>query len=176
MLGMCYLRGDGVPENKEEAIKWFRIAAERGEPNAIYLLALCYFKGEGVLEDKAEAIRLYHIAAEKGDTGAQYELGECYYNGDGVPQDKAEAIKWYKKAGVNWYARTGLIRCYVNGDYVPDMEELEDWLSGLRWLVEFANDDKAKDKEYWQELAREAAELLREIEVRKNNPMSRSTG
>jgi len=192
VLGLCYNKGMGVPEDKEEAVRWYRKAAEQGEPNGIYLLAWSYFRGEGVPEDKTEGIRLYRIAAEQDDGGAQYELGECYYNGDGVPQDKTEAIKWYKKAGVN---RTGLIRynvngdvglirCYFNGEYVPDEEELEGWLHTLRWQIEFANEnknakvakdqDQDKNKEYWQEQASVAAELLRELEKRKKTEIASS--
>jgi uncharacterized protein len=31
-LGFMYLKGEGVPENYEEAAKWFRLSAERGFP------------------------------------------------------------------------------------------------------------------------------------------------
>jgi TPR repeat protein len=175
MLGMCYLRGLGVPEDKEEAVKWFRKDAERGEPNGIYpngiyMLAECYFRGEGVPEDKAEAVRLYRIAAEQGDGLAQYRLGRLYYDGDGVIQDKLEAIRWSKESGF-FMATMVLVKCYLSGYYVPEEEELDAWLYTLRWQVEFfANAGKtAKEKEYWQEQAREAAELLREMEARKSD-------
>jgi hypothetical protein len=38
ILGRCHLRGDGVPQDKEEGVKWLRMAAERGDDDAIYSL------------------------------------------------------------------------------------------------------------------------------------------
>jgi len=34
IVGVCYAKGDGVPQSKDEAIKWFRKAAERDHPEA----------------------------------------------------------------------------------------------------------------------------------------------
>ena len=39
-----------------EAVKWFRKAADMGEPNAQYNLGLCYATGDGVEKDMAEAV------------------------------------------------------------------------------------------------------------------------
>lgn len=36
-LGVCYRCGDGVEKNLEEAIKWYRKAAEQGYAKAIIL-------------------------------------------------------------------------------------------------------------------------------------------
>ena len=33
-LGSCYYNGDGVNEDKAEAVKWYRKAAEQGDSNA----------------------------------------------------------------------------------------------------------------------------------------------
>jgi len=168
-LGMCYFNGTGVPEDKEEAVKWFRKATERGEPNGLWMLADCYFHGYGVPEDKAESARLYRTAAEQGDSIAQYQLGRCYYYGDGVPQNKAEAIKRYKESTF-FLAWGELASCYARGEYIPDDEEVEGLLNALRWMVESVNEWRITEEyeEYWQERAREAAELLREIEARKS--------
>ena len=33
-LGLCYEKGKGVPQSNEEAVKWYRKAAEQGYENA----------------------------------------------------------------------------------------------------------------------------------------------
>ena len=34
VLGLMYARGEGVPENDAEAVKWYRLAAEQGNEGA----------------------------------------------------------------------------------------------------------------------------------------------
>lgn len=38
--GLCYYKGEGVAQDHEEAVKWFRKAAEQGHANAINLLQI----------------------------------------------------------------------------------------------------------------------------------------
>ena len=65
-MGICYFGGEGVREDKEEAVKWFRKAAEQGIAEAQFQLGNCYFNGEGVREDKTEALKWFRKAAEQG--------------------------------------------------------------------------------------------------------------
>ena len=41
-LGKCYLYGDGIERNYEEAIRWFRSAALSDDYESLYLLSRCY--------------------------------------------------------------------------------------------------------------------------------------
>ena len=172
-LGGCYSYGKGVPEAKAEGVKWYRKAAEQGSENGMYSLAACYFNGEGVPEDKAEAVKWYRQAAELGDGFAQYELGKCYVGGEGVPEDRAEAAKWFRKAAQSSYApvRIAVVRHYISGEYDSDEAEVEEWICCLRTAVErwkeynweeYKGTDR--NKEYLQEWAQEAADLLQGIE------------
>jgi hypothetical protein len=90
--------GRGVPQDKSEAAKWYRRAAEQGNADAQRALGFCYDNGEGVTQDKVAAVKWYRKAADQGDAVAQCNLGVCYESGEGIPQDKAEAAKWYLKA------------------------------------------------------------------------------
>ena len=103
-LGWCYENGNGVPEDKVEGVKWYRLAAEQGYADAQTNLGFCYSSGNGVPEDKVEAVKWYRLAAEQGLAPAQFTLGWCYYNGNGVPKDKVEAVKWYRLAAEQGYA------------------------------------------------------------------------
>ena len=45
-LGVAYAKGQGVTQDYQEALKWFRLAAEQGFPPAQCCLALMYAKGQ----------------------------------------------------------------------------------------------------------------------------------
>ncbi len=70
MLGVMYARGDGVPEDDTEAVRWYRKAAEQGDARAQAMLGVKYSSGEGVTQDNAEAVRWYRKAAEQGQADA----------------------------------------------------------------------------------------------------------
>lgn len=55
-------------------VKWYRKAAEQGDPDAQYNLGMCYAKGNGVNKDIPEAIKWYRQAAKKGNEKAQYAI------------------------------------------------------------------------------------------------------
>ena len=69
-----YRIGIGIKEDKVEAVKWSRKAAEQGDADAQYNLGNCYGRGEGVEQDKAEAVKWYHKAAEQGNKNAKEAL------------------------------------------------------------------------------------------------------
>lgn len=82
----------------DEAIQYFRKAAELGYSIAQKELGLLYKNGEDVKQDYSEAVKWFCMAAEQGDATARYYLGECYYNGWGVNRDYAKAVKWWHMA------------------------------------------------------------------------------
>ena len=88
-----YFDGEGVPENNDEAVKWYRLAAEQGHAKSQHRLGRMYSTGEGVSENDAEAVKWYRLAAEQGYAPAQLNLGDMYSVGNGVPQDYAEATQ-----------------------------------------------------------------------------------
>lgn len=94
-LGFMYSRGEGVPQDTKEAVKWYQTAANQGHPRAQYNLATCYDDGRGVKQDYKEAFKWYTFAAEQEYASAYYGLGVLYDNGNGVSQDYGKAIKWY---------------------------------------------------------------------------------
>jgi uncharacterized protein len=64
VLGQIYKHGDlGVPKNSAEAVKWYRLAADLGNPKAQYNLGLMYENGEGVPSNYIEAYRWFNLAA-----------------------------------------------------------------------------------------------------------------
>ena len=71
-----YRYGWGVPEDDEEAVKWYREAAEQGHADAQCNLGDMYCYGLGVPEDCEEAAKWYQKAARQGITAAQKALAK----------------------------------------------------------------------------------------------------
>lgn len=53
--------------NKQEAVKWFRKAADLGNDDAMWNLGRCYEKGEGVEKNIDQAVYWYKKGAAKND-------------------------------------------------------------------------------------------------------------
>ena len=97
-LGFAYDTGLGGRPDDAEAVRWYRMAAEKGLADAQYNLAVMYDSGEGVDRDPVEAARWYREAAEQGHGLAQLNLGAAYGDGQGVPRSYAQAYVWLSLA------------------------------------------------------------------------------
>ncbi len=118
-LGLLYEKGQGVPQDYAEALKWNRKAAEQGNAKALewfhkaaeqgnadaqFHLGLMYDKRLGVAQDYAEAVKWYREAAEQGFVEAQINLGIMYFTGQGVPKDYVLAHMWFDLAASRYPA------------------------------------------------------------------------
>lgn len=63
-------------QDKQEALAWYRKAAEQGNPDAQYNVGMMYLRGEGVAGNRQEAIKWIGKAAEQGYKRAQDTLEE----------------------------------------------------------------------------------------------------
>ncbi|MXQ72312.1 tetratricopeptide repeat protein, partial [Aeromonas caviae] len=93
--------GRGVAQDDQQAIAWYRKAAERGDAAAQASLGLMYERGQGVTRDARQAVAWYRKAAERGDAQAQARLGHMYDQGRGVVQDHQQAYAWLSVAAAN---------------------------------------------------------------------------
>ncbi len=96
-----YLRGEGIPKDDKEGVRWARFAAEQGDAESESALGSAYALGEGVPQDYKEAARWLTRGAQQADPHAQVALAILYEQGEGVPQDYAQAHMWYNLAGAN---------------------------------------------------------------------------
>jgi TPR repeat protein len=119
-LGDLYFDGTGVPENDQEAVKWYRLAAEQGYAEAQYNFGLMYYIGAGVIKNNQEAARWYKLAAEQGNDRAQYSLGFLYQYGEGFARNYQEAVRLYRLAAEqgNIMAQSFLGLMYLAGQGV----------------------------------------------------------
>jgi len=90
----AFRRGDYATAMKELTPE-----IEKGNAEAISIVARMYQGGFGVKKDVAKATELFRQAAEKGDPDAAYSYGLARALGDGVEQDLKEGLKWLYIAG-----------------------------------------------------------------------------
>ncbi|KAG0306899.1 hypothetical protein BGZ98_001493 [Dissophora globulifera] len=140
-LGWMYLHGLGVAQSQEEAIHWYREAAELGCSKGQINMAVIYYGGKGVEQDYVEAARFMSMAAAQGEAMAQYYLGDMYADGKGVSKDFAEALKYWTKAaeGGSMDAQRNLGGLYMGGVGVR-----RNIARGLMWLGKAAEQGDAE--------------------------------
>ncbi len=102
-----YQKGADFHEKKnyEEALKWYRLAAEEGSDYAQNALGNMYSTGDGVPMDYERAVDWYRLAATQSNMYAQYNLASMYHKGQGVRKDLQVALKWYLRSAEHGYAQ-----------------------------------------------------------------------
>ncbi len=132
VLGYYYQSGTGgKTQDYAKALKYYLIAAERGNTTAMVLIGHMYEMGYGVAKDYSETVKWYRKAAELGDAFGQNNLAMMYDNGYGVAKDGAEAVKWLSKAAEqgNATAQYNLGAFYHSGHGVSkDLTQAKYWL------------------------------------------------
>jgi hypothetical protein len=98
LVGYLFEFGYGTGQSYEEAMYWYRRAADQGSDYGQYRVGVLYDYGSGVPEDDFEAAYWFQQAADKGNLDAQNSLAYMYEVGAGVAQDLAQAVKWYRRA------------------------------------------------------------------------------
>jgi TonB family protein len=103
-VGLIYDTGGfGVERDYAQAMKWYQIAASKGEPFALCAIGEMYAKGHGVEQNYVIAMGWYSKAADLGSPWAYERIGMMYATGTGAPKDLLSARAWFQKAAdQNW--------------------------------------------------------------------------
>ena len=64
--GVFFYNGMAVDEDKVEAVKYYRMAAEQGYAPPQLNLGNCFYNSEGVNEDKVGAVKCYRMQDGSG--------------------------------------------------------------------------------------------------------------
>ncbi len=92
ILAEMYSTGQGVPENQQKALKWYKIAAETKIPAKETVRFS--FKNKNV----PQTLKILIHDAENGMVEAQINLALLYVAGEKVPEDKQKALEWYRRS------------------------------------------------------------------------------
>ena len=87
-----------MAQDYKEAVKWYRLSAEKGDSHAQYNLGICHSNGDGVTQDYKEAVKWYRLSAGQDNCDSQFALGIHYQIGTGVDKDNIEALNWFIRA------------------------------------------------------------------------------
>lgn len=139
-----------------EASKWFRVAANSGDPKADDILGALYSSPFNIKADPAEAAKWYQKAFEiwrtratKGDPEAQLQIGYKYINGQGVKPDISQALIWLRKSAEqgNTSAQRQLGALYAEGSKVQ-----KDVVEAMRWYRMAADQGDRLGQQKYSEL------------------------
>jgi TPR repeat protein len=134
-IGEIYRRGLGVESDPQQAVFWFRKAADQSVPAAQLALGRAYDtyqSDKGTQKDNSIAVFWYRKAAEQGEIEAQNLLGGMYHNGRGTPRNLQLALYWWQisaNAG-NHDSQAALGSSYFEGIGVP-----KDYQRAYYWLI-----------------------------------------
>lgn len=103
-------------KDPQEAVRWYKQAANEGDVNAQLFLAAAYLYGVGVKKNADTASRYYIDAAKSGNALAQYALAENFINSRHSSNNKLGLI-WLSKSAANGNpkALTKLGMIYITG-------------------------------------------------------------
>lgn len=148
-IGFCYNFGiAGFTQCFEEAVRWFKKAANQGWAKSQSNLGVCYLNGTGVEQDSRIAVEWFSKAAEQGHAFAQFKLARCLIDGEGVETNHEKAVEWFNKA-----AEQGLSDAQLNLGYCYE--------KGLG-----VTKDVAKAAEYYKKAAKEGNEYAKKAKER----------
>jgi TPR repeat protein len=127
-LGRMYYFGYVFQRDTEEALRLFRLSAEKGFAIAQNNLGWMHVMGEGVTKDAAEGLRWLRKAADQGLGISHRNLAIIHQLGLGVRRDPKEADFWYRKAAESlqqevdrggWPEMTFLGEMFLKGLGIP---------------------------------------------------------
>jgi TPR repeat protein len=87
-----------LKQNNEEAIRLFKLAADKNNKNAQFVLGRIYFFGEIGEKDLNKGAALIKLSADQGIGDAQVFIGNCYESGEGMTHDIEAAVHYYQLA------------------------------------------------------------------------------
>ncbi len=121
-----------------------RVLADRGHPEAMFLMGTVYDEALGVEGDPVEAAEWYRAASERGHVLAQHNLGNAYRAGRGVAQGHALAARWWRAAAE---AGDAIAQLRLGEAYEAGRGVTADRAAALRWYQAAASRGNAAARE-----------------------------
>ena len=101
-LADLYLDGRGsVPSNSQKAVKYLKLAADKGDADCQYNLGVVYVEGTRTAKNDALGFKYFTAAAKQEQPNAQFNLAYMYAHGMSVQPSRELANYWFRKAAQN---------------------------------------------------------------------------
>ena len=140
-IGAFYELGYALKQDYEQAMLWYRKAADGGDVTAILNIGRLYDNAFGVPRDYATALVWYRRAAERVNAEAMTNIGAMYSTGQGVERDYDEAMRWLRRSASQGEptAMRYIGSMYDAGHGVP-----QDDAEAMRWFRKAADQGNAR--------------------------------
>ena len=165
-LGLVNDLGEGVEENKDEAVHWYTRSAEQDFSLAQIYLSVMFKVGDGVEANVEKSVYWAKRAAENEAMAAQHMVGEMYAEGRGVEKDEIAAAEWFGRAARqgDYKAQHELAKMYRSGIGVS-----KDLLLAYAWAdhAAFQKHEDARD------LREQLGSILTKDEIEKAMELAR---
>ena len=111
-IGSCYDRGAGIAQNREDAARWFRASANKGNSMGEYNVGLYHENGFIQIDENDPEVLVvinntplnlvaarhwYEMSAKHGFIPGKAKIAEFYYKGIGGIKDIPTALTYYKQ-------------------------------------------------------------------------------
>ncbi len=148
-------------KDKQDALPWYKKAAELGDREALYQLGLLSETGVATQLDYSAAVGFYQQSANKGNANAKLALARMYQYGLGVPKDIQKSFELYKElaASNNAYAQYQLSTFCYEGSIVGCSAQ-----QGKHYLEEAQNNGNGQAQKALQWLAAQQQDKVSFIE------------
>jgi len=120
-VGRYYRLGIAVEETPDLALKYFRLSAEGGSPQAMVELGLCHEYEYGVPFNVQKAFDYMQQAATLGYYYGQYKLGYYYMHGL-IQTDTQKGLHWFEKSSESGFPMAFL---EIGDYYLYDYDEID---------------------------------------------------
>lgn len=134
--GLMLQEGKEIPMNKEESLKYIKMAADKQNVAAIGYYGRFLYNGLGKIKpNQEEGVKYLKLAADKNDPESMTLYGLILRAGKVVPMNKKEAVKYFKMA-VNCNYPKGYYFYGIalfQGDGIPKniKEAIKIWKKGI---------------------------------------------
>jgi TPR repeat protein len=135
LLGELYRDGVSVRRDLNEAMRWYKLAADRGDRQAQFALGIAHLNGAGAARDRKIAQDWLERAAAQNHAGALYNLGVMAI--DAELQNFPRAYEMFRKAAElgDMDAAYGLAVLYREGT-----GRARDRAESVKWLKRAADE------------------------------------
>jgi len=139
MVAYMLENAEGCESNLEEAIEWYKKAADQGQPIAHFNLGQILRSGKGGTVDESAAFNhfIFMKAAHAGNLHAMFEVAQMLEYGVGTPKSLERAATWYETAAKYGHteAQNSIGAMYQEGYGVP-----QDYAKAFEWYEKAANE------------------------------------
>lgn len=135
-LGLMYHRGDGVPQDNDQAMQWFCKAADQDfdqAHRAQYCVGALYLIGSGAQQDYQKARYWFNLAAGNGDEDAKKALSELPAQPPQPSEELMSAEESFKYHRTDAELGFDVAQYFVGLSYEKGEGVLQDYHEAMRW-------------------------------------------